>query len=150
MVYTVEYKEQCDADLAERIALGGRLYKLGMGQMKEVMYRGGAVWPTRAAAQAWVDERGTKPDSSSERAAVPLAVYGVEAVWGKETMDYGEGFQRLLMTRPLVVLCPRRGNFGMCELEVGHSGLHANQYEGFVQIDVDEVGTTTSTVETNS
>ena len=95
MIYTVGNREECERDMAVKEAEGKRLYKRGPFQNGHERYRGGAVWHGRDGAQAFVDAH---PGDG-------LAVFGVEADWERETVQYGdEPFRRLVINRPLVRL----------------------------------------------
>lgn len=94
MIYTVGVKEDYDRGIADKAAAGQRLQKRGMGQIDGVMYRGGMVWVGREAAAQY----------AAGVTDQVLAVYGVEADWDRDTMDYGEGYRRLVVDRPLVRL----------------------------------------------
>ena len=95
MIYTVGNGEEYEKGIAEKEAKGERLLKRGPFQDGHEKYRGGAVWETREGAQAFVDAH--LEDG--------LAVFGVEADWGRHTFQYdGEEFQRLLVDKPLTRL----------------------------------------------
>lgn len=72
MIYTVGHTKQYEQRLTdpEPAMKIGRQVSDGV-----VIYNGGSVWPTREAAQAWLD---ANPDH-------PWSVYGVDADWDTDT-----------------------------------------------------------------
>lgn len=95
MLYTVGNRVEYEKGIAERAAAGTRLLKFGMGQRDGQMYRGGAVWDQIDGARAFVAQH---PDDG-------LGVFGVEADWDRDTLQYDEEtFRRLIVARPLVKL----------------------------------------------
>ena len=97
MIYTVSNREETEKKLAEREAVGERVWKEGVSSRS----RGGAVWQTREEAEAWLASRS---EAEKEQAAA-LAIYGLDAVWDRDTSQYkGEDFHRLIIARPIVRL----------------------------------------------
>lgn len=119
MIFTIANGEQTDKLFAERAGTGQRVFKEGLSSRS----RGGPVWATVAEAQAWLTaereqvrfkyQRMSTVDLAVEGGGLgralaeleKLAVYGVEADWDKDCMDFeGEQFRRLIVTRPMVQL----------------------------------------------
>lgn len=100
MIYTVGDKASYDKGIAEKEAAGERLFKLGMCQVGANKTRGGAAFKSVEEAQAWIDSnKAERPEAAS------YAVYGLEAEWERDTLQYdGEPFARLIINRPLVKL----------------------------------------------
>lgn len=95
VIYTVGNKAEYEKGIADKAAKGERLLKRGPFQNGRERYRGGAVWQDAAGAQTFVSEH---PDDG-------LAVFGVEAKWERDTIQYdGESFRRLIIDRALVKL----------------------------------------------
>lgn len=70
MIYTVGHTKQYEQRLTEPEPA----MKLGRQIIDGEMYDGGSVWPTREAAQAWLD--------TTDK---PWSVYGVDADWDTDT-----------------------------------------------------------------
>lgn len=97
MIYTVANREETERKLTERAAEGLPVLKDGVSSRS----RGGAVWETREAAEAWL---GSHEGAEKEQATL-LAIYGVEADWERHTSQYpGEVFRRLVIARSIVRL----------------------------------------------
>lgn len=115
MLFTVAPREVTDALFLERSKKKERVFKEGCSSRNK---RGGAVWETREAAEAWLvsEEKRMRElfaaDAESLKGALDgisgTCVYGVEAQVGRDTMQRDEEpFLRLIITRPMVQLGPR-------------------------------------------
>lgn len=96
MIYTVGEKTSFEAGFKKEEETGVSFKKLGSQYLKgQGHYKGGAVFETRSAAQAFADAH----------PAENWGVYGVDADWEKCTVQYdGEEFRRLVMNRSLLRL----------------------------------------------
>lgn len=102
MIFTIGDKASYDKGIAEKEAAGERLYKLGLCAVGANRTRGGAAFKTAEEAQAWIDaNKAERPEAAG------YAVYGLEADWERDTIQYeGEPYARLIINRPIVKLSP--------------------------------------------
>jgi len=93
MIFTIGYRENYDAGLAE---LGAAFRKMGKRDVfRGSQYRGGSVWKTREEAQAHLD--------ANQHRLAGYSVYGVMASWDVDTEQLpGEPFRRLLVDAQIV------------------------------------------------